>query len=94
MWISRKELEKLKQRVETLRGAISSLLVEHNKEFHSDVTLYCETCGCIVQTQMAVAGEPIIREYTRRYGPPPRYIHYPYYCRTHAPHEEIREVRI
>lgn len=49
----------------------------------------CETCGCQIKKENAIAGEPFIRQRGRwvdnSYYGSEDYIHYPYYCKKCAP---------
>jgi len=69
------------------------LILSHQKEKQH---ISCETCGCLIAPEFAVAGEKEIRRRSKEYwdGNTGRmftmvekedYIYTPYYCKLHAP---------
>lgn len=86
-----------------VRSMIDEFFAAHKISCHrpmEPVKRYiCETCGCLIAPEFAVAGEKEIRQkdgfeqHATRIGiwgyrienPITDYIHTPYYCKTHAP---------
>lgn len=69
---------------------VSERMDYHNLYYHEKMEKYvCETCGCLIAPQFAVAGEKEIRQ-GRKYVRGGGYyledcIYTPYFCKTHAP---------
>ena len=81
MWVSKKKLTKLYEEIETLKDHVNCIEV-------------CSVCGCVVAGYMAVKGKgviynkPVWRPWPLSYMDEVEYVHYPYYCKVHAPKEE------
>ena len=85
MWVSKKKLVELEEK---LFARVDARMEAHKRDFHTKPQLYCETCGCLLQQELAVAGDPVLRKEHFTYGPPRYVIHYPYFCKIHNSYPE------